>query len=51
MHHLPIPPKLQANIEYHYYQSGHMVYAHEPALKELHDNVAAFIRQTDNLGR
>jgi carboxypeptidase C (cathepsin A) len=51
MHHLPIPSKLQANIEYHYYQSGHMVYAHEPALKELHDNVAAFIRQTDNLGR
>ncbi len=51
MHHLPIPQKLQSNIEYHYYQSGHMVYAHEPALKELHDNVAAFIRQTDNLGR
>jgi carboxypeptidase C (cathepsin A) len=51
MHHLPIPPKLQSNIEYHYYQSGHMVYAHEPALKELHDNVATFIRQTDNVGR
>ncbi len=51
MHHLPIPQRLQANIEYHYYQSGHMVYAHEPALKELHDNVAAFIRQTDNAGR
>jgi carboxypeptidase C (cathepsin A) len=51
MHHLPIPAKLQGNIEYHYYQSGHMVYAHEPALKELHDNIAAFIRQTDNLGR
>jgi carboxypeptidase C (cathepsin A) len=51
MHHLPIPDRLQANIEYHYYQSGHMVYAHEPALKELHDNVAAFIRKTDNLGR
>jgi carboxypeptidase C (cathepsin A) len=51
MHHLPVPPKIQANIEYHYYQSGHMVYAHEPALKELHDNVAAFIRQTDNVGR
>jgi carboxypeptidase C (cathepsin A) len=49
MHHLQIPAKLTANIEYHYYQSGHMVYAHEPALKELHDNVAAFIRKTDNL--
>ena len=51
MHHMPIPASLQSNIEYHYYQSGHMVYAHEAALKELHDNVATFIRQTDNLPR
>ncbi|HEX8758333.1 MAG TPA: hypothetical protein VF745_18500, partial [Steroidobacteraceae bacterium] len=29
MHHLQIPPKLQSNIEYHYYESGHMVYANE----------------------
>ena len=49
MHHLPIPPKLQDNIEYRYYQSGHMVYVHVPALRELHGNVAAFIRSTDNL--
>ena len=47
MHHLPIPPELQGNLEYHYYQSGHMVYAHEASLKELHDNVAAFIQKTD----
>ncbi|MEA2756599.1 MAG: hypothetical protein QOJ54_2888 [Aliidongia sp.] len=49
MKHLPIPPKLQANIEYKFYDSGHMVYAHESSLKELHDNVAGFIRRTDNL--
>jgi carboxypeptidase C (cathepsin A) len=48
MHHLPIPRRLQSNIEYHYYQSGHMVYANESSLKQLHDNVAAFIRRTDN---
>jgi carboxypeptidase C (cathepsin A) len=48
MHHLPIPQKLQANIEYHYYESGHMVYANETSLKQIHDNVAAFIRKTDN---
>jgi carboxypeptidase C (cathepsin A) len=48
MSHLPMPKKLQANIEYHYYQSGHMVYAHTPALKELHDNVAAFIANTEH---
>ena len=49
MKHLPIPAKLQANIEYKLYESGHMVYAHESSLKALHDNVAGFIRRTDNL--
>ena len=49
MHHLQIPPSLQGNIEYRYYRSGHMVYAHEESLKELHDNVADFIRATDNV--
>jgi len=49
MKHLPMPRTLQSNIEYHYYQSGHMVYAHEESLKNLHDNVAAFIRRTDNV--
>ena len=48
MHHLQIPDSLQANIEYHYYQSGHMVYAHVPSLKELHDNVATFIANTEH---
>jgi carboxypeptidase C (cathepsin A) len=48
MSQLPMPRKLQANIEYHYYESGHMVYAHVPALKELHDNVAAFIANTEH---
>ncbi|MBS0471378.1 MAG: peptidase S10 [Proteobacteria bacterium] len=48
-HHLPIPPELQKNISYKYFPSGHMVYAHEESLKDLHDTVAAFIRQTDNL--
>jgi carboxypeptidase C (cathepsin A) len=51
MHHLPIPPALGANIEYRYYPSGHMVYAHEASLKQMHEDVAAFIRRTDNLGR
>jgi carboxypeptidase C (cathepsin A) len=49
MQQLPMPAKLQANIEYKFYQAGHMVYVHEAALKELHDNVAAFIRETDHL--
>jgi carboxypeptidase C (cathepsin A) len=48
MHHLPIPQKLQANISYHYYQSGHMVYVNENVLKQFHADVAAFIQGTEN---
>ena len=51
MHHLPIPQSLQANIEYRFYESGHMVYAKDASLKQLHDNVADFIRRTSNLGQ
>jgi carboxypeptidase C (cathepsin A) len=49
MHHLPMPAGLQANIEYKFYESGHMVYAKDTSLKMLHDNVAGFIRRTSNL--
>jgi carboxypeptidase C (cathepsin A) len=48
MHHLPIPQKLQANISYHYYESGHMVYVNEDVLKKFHADVAAFIRGTES---
>jgi carboxypeptidase C (cathepsin A) len=48
MQHLQIPAKLQKNIEFKFYQSGHMVYAHEASLKEIHDNVADFIVRTQN---
>jgi carboxypeptidase C (cathepsin A) len=44
MKHLPIPAKLQSNIEYKFYESGHMVYANETSLKQLHDNAAEFIK-------
>jgi carboxypeptidase C (cathepsin A) len=46
MQHLDIPQSLRGNIELQFYESGHMVYAHEPALKQMHDNVAAFIQRT-----
>lgn len=51
MHHLPIPANLQSNIEYKFYESGHMVYAKDSSLKMLRDNVADFIRRTSNLGK
>jgi carboxypeptidase C (cathepsin A) len=47
-HHLPIGASLTKNIEYDYYESGHMVYARDESLHRLHDNAAAFIRSTQN---
>jgi carboxypeptidase C (cathepsin A) len=47
-HHLPIGASLTKNIEYDYYESGHMVYARDESLHRLHDNAAAFIRRTQN---
>jgi len=47
--HLPIPAKLQANIEYKFYESGHMVYAVDASLKALHDNAAEFIKNTSGV--
>ena len=49
MQHLPIQDALRPNISYAFYPSGHMVYAHENSLKQLHDNVARFIDETDNV--
>jgi carboxypeptidase C (cathepsin A) len=44
--HLPIPQSLAKNIEFDWYESGHMVYVRDESLKQLHDRVAAFIKST-----
>jgi carboxypeptidase C (cathepsin A) len=48
MKHLPIPADLQKNIEYKFFQSGHMVYVNPDALRGLHDRTAEFIRENEN---
>ncbi len=48
MLHLPIPLDLQKNIQYHYYQAGHMIYVNDEVLKHFHSDVAAFIHSTEN---
>ncbi|WP_446744254.1 S10 family peptidase [Silvibacterium acidisoli] len=45
--HLPISSDLAKNIEYDWYESGHMVYVRDESLKQLHERVAAFIRKTE----
>jgi carboxypeptidase C (cathepsin A) len=49
--HLPIPQGLAKNIEYDWYESGHMVYVRDECVKLLHDRVAAFITSTDAGGK
>ena len=49
LRHLPVPPALRSNIEYHYYRSGHMVYVIPQMLARLHANVADFIRRSDGV--
>jgi carboxypeptidase C (cathepsin A) len=42
--HLPIPQSLTKNIEYDWYEAGHMVYVRDQCRKQLHDRVATFIK-------
>jgi carboxypeptidase C (cathepsin A) len=44
--HLPIPQSLAKNIEFAWYESGHMVYVQNDSLKLLHDRVATFIKSS-----
>jgi carboxypeptidase C (cathepsin A) len=48
MHHLQIPKTLQANISYHYYEAGHMIYVKDDVLKQFRADVAAFIKSTED---
>jgi carboxypeptidase C (cathepsin A) len=47
--HLDITPKARQRIRVEYYDAGHMMYVHEPAMKKFRDDLAAFIRATDRL--
>jgi carboxypeptidase C (cathepsin A) len=42
LNHLTIPPQLQQNITYGFYESGHMVYLHPEALQRFHDDLEAW---------
>jgi carboxypeptidase C (cathepsin A) len=47
MKHLPMPQSLQQNISYHFFETGHMVYVNEQALRDLHQYTAEFIRAAE----
>lgn len=41
--HMGLPAKLEKNIEYTYYKSGHMLYTNTPSRIELQENIGKFI--------
>ncbi|HET7922830.1 MAG TPA: peptidase S10 [Gammaproteobacteria bacterium] len=43
--HLKLPQNLRGNISLKYYDAGHMMYVHLPALKQLHANLVQFYDQ------
>ena len=51
LNHLMLPPKLQQNISYGFYESGHMVYLHPEALAQFHADLENWYGRTLNAGR
>jgi carboxypeptidase C (cathepsin A) len=43
--HIGLDPSLQANISMSYYEAGHMMYIHTPALEQLKLDLATFLKQ------
>ncbi|GAA3696462.1 peptidase S10 [Nonomuraea antimicrobica] len=41
--HLPLPAELTGNIEFRYYEAGHMMYVHEPSRLAQSADLAAFV--------
>ena len=48
MKHLPMPESLQKNIDYKFFQTGHMVYVNPEARAALRQRTAEFIRANEN---
>lgn len=46
--HMDLPSDLQNNIIMKYYEAGHMMYTHEPSMKQFREEAGAFISETSN---
>lgn len=44
--HMGLDPSLDKNISFGYYPSGHMIYLHEPALRQMKSDLARFYDET-----
>ena len=45
--HLQLPPRLQNNVERHYYEAGHMMYTHPPSLVQMKKDLSEFIQKSN----
>jgi carboxypeptidase C (cathepsin A) len=44
--HLGLDPRLRGNVSISYYPAGHMMYMHEPSLRQLKSDLARFYQST-----
>jgi carboxypeptidase C (cathepsin A) len=42
--HLRLPKEIQKNIDFKFYEGGHMMYIHEPSMVQLRKDVEAFYK-------
>jgi carboxypeptidase C (cathepsin A) len=48
---LGLEPELRGNISTRRYEAGHMMYVHEPSLRQVHRDAVEFIRAASGAGR
>ncbi|HEY5712581.1 MAG TPA: peptidase S10 [Allosphingosinicella sp.] len=46
VNHMLLNEQLRRNVDFRYYQSGHMIYLHPEALARMHDDLAAWYRDS-----
>jgi carboxypeptidase C (cathepsin A) len=47
--HLDVTPEARARVRIEFYESGHMMYLHEPSAKLFREHLVSFIRDSDRL--
>ena len=47
--HLLVEPSIKSNLEYSFYEGGHMMYIHQPSLKKLRSDLLKFYEKSSTL--
>ena len=46
VNHLALEPRLRGNVQMAYYAAGHMMYVHDPSLRQLAADLRQFVQQS-----